>query len=197
MFVTPHNMLSNASAECLPSYLEYLIAESHNRFAKLLVRQCQYNELYEAINDGSQPMKIPSHCKTRWLSIQPAIENIIAQWLELKAYFNIARLSDKCYAVELLFEMYSDGKKLAFLLFCNQSWLMCRKLLSCLNKKNVDKVKLLDYLTLTFKSIFSKLILPSCKTDPLNCTIDDYLNPIPYLGYLFESNISELKSETS
>ena len=67
---------------------------------------------------------------------------------------------------------------------------MCKKIISCLNKKNVDK--LLDDLTL----IFSKFLLPTCKADALNCTIEDYLNPRPYLGYLFESIISELKSET-
>ena len=52
--------------------------------------------------------------------------------------------------------------------------------------KNVEKVKLMDDLTLIFKSIFSKLVIPTCMADPLNCNIDDYLNPRPYLGYLFE-----------
>ena len=56
-------------------------------------------------------MKFPSESKTRWLSIGPAVENIIAQWLELEVHFEIARLSEKCHAAELLFEMYSDGKK--------------------------------------------------------------------------------------
>ena len=63
--------------------------------------------------------------------------------------------------------------------------------------KNVDKVELLDDLTLIFKSIVSKLVLPTCKADPLNCTIGDFQNSRPYLGYLFESKISELKSEIS
>ena len=31
--------------------------------------------------------------------------------------------------------------------------------------------------------------------DPLNRTLDDYLNPRSYLGYLVESKISKLKSE--
>ena len=45
--------MSYASAECLPMNLEYLIAETHNWFAKSSVRQYQYNELCNAINDGS------------------------------------------------------------------------------------------------------------------------------------------------
>ena len=50
----------------------------------------------------------------------------------------------------------------------------------------VDEVKLLDDLILTFKSIYSKLVLPNRKAYPLNCTIDDYLNPKHFLGYIFE-----------
>ena len=56
----------------------------------------------------------------------------------------------------------------------------------------MDKAKLLDDLIL----IFSKLVLPTCEANSLNCTIYDYLNARPYLGYLFELIISELKSET-
>ena len=52
--------------------------------------------------------------------------------------------------------------------------------------RNVDKVKLLDDLMLIFKSIFSKFVLPTCRAHPLNCTIDDNTNLMPYLGYLFE-----------
>ena len=85
--------MSYVSAECLPTYLGYLCIETHNWFAKSSLSQCQYNELHKAINDGSQPMKIPSGCKSRWLYIKAAVENIIAQWLELKAHFKIARLT--------------------------------------------------------------------------------------------------------
>ena len=92
-----------ASVECLPRNLEHLITEAHNWFAKSSVRQCQYNELHKAINDGSQPMKIASDGKARWLSIQPAVENIIAQWVQLKDHLKITRLSEKCYPAELLF----------------------------------------------------------------------------------------------
>ena len=55
-----------------------------------------------------------SHCRTRWLSFLPAVENVIAQWLELKAHFLIVRLSEKLCAADLLFEMYSNDKSLHF-----------------------------------------------------------------------------------
>ena len=82
--------ISYASAECKPRNLEYILAKTHNLAAKSSVRQYQYNELYKAINDGSpQPYKIVSDCKTRWLSIQPAEQNIIAQWLKSHGPFKI------------------------------------------------------------------------------------------------------------
>ena len=76
--------MSYASAECLPRNLEFLIAETHNCFAKSSVRQSQYNQLYNLSNEGSHPLKIPSDSKTRWLSIQLAVDRIVFQWLELK-----------------------------------------------------------------------------------------------------------------
>jgi hypothetical protein len=102
--------VSHASSECLPRSLEFLIAETHNWFSKLSVRQQQYSYLYKALNDDTTPLKIPSDCKTRWLSIQPAIERIVDQWLELKTLFEITRQSEKCYTDEVLYGMYSDEK---------------------------------------------------------------------------------------
>ena len=57
------------------------------------------------------------------------------------------------------------------------------------------KLLILYDLTLIFKSIFSEFVLPTCKADMLNCAIDDFHNPRPNLGYLFESIISKLKSD--
>ena len=109
--------MSYASAECIPSNFEYLFAETHNWFAKSSVRQYQYHEFYKAINDGSEPRKILSDCKTRWKYIQPAVENVITHLLELKAHLNIERLSEKCYSVELSIEMSSDEKNPIILTF--------------------------------------------------------------------------------
>ena len=57
--------MSYASAECLPMNLEYLIAETHNWFAKSSVKQYQYNELCNAINDGSQSIKLQNQVAVR------------------------------------------------------------------------------------------------------------------------------------
>ena len=111
--------MSYASAECLPRNFEYLIAQTHNCLAESSLKQYQYNELYEAINDGSQPMKIPPDCKTRWLSVQPAVENIIAQWLVLKVHFK--------FAIKLLFGCIQILRKTHILTFFATNLSRCAK----------------------------------------------------------------------
>ena len=43
------------------------------------------------------------------------------------------------------------------------------------------------------KTVFTKLVLPACKADPLTCTNEDYLNPKAYLDYQFESKVADVK----
>ena len=86
----------------------------------------------------SMPMKIPSDCLTRWLSIQPAVKNIIALWLELKAHRKIARLSEKYYSAELLFEMYSEEKKNRILAFLQPILAHVQKTNKLLASRNVE-----------------------------------------------------------
>ena len=70
---------SHASAEALPKILNFIIAETHKWFEYSAVRQSKYRNLYKALNDGANPLKILRDCQTRWLAIQPAIERILGQ----------------------------------------------------------------------------------------------------------------------
>lgn len=56
-------------------------------------------------------------CDTRWLSIETAVGRILNQWLELKTLFGIAKLKEKCYAAEILHNMFVDDSNLAYLKF--------------------------------------------------------------------------------
>lgn len=102
---------------CLSRHLEYLIRETYDWFSKSSSRQNTYKNLYKAINNKEEPLKIISACKTRWLSIETAVSRIADQWLELKTHFNISRNVEKCYTAETLYCMYSDDKIYAFLSF--------------------------------------------------------------------------------
>lgn len=54
-------------------------------------RQHEYKELYSLINCGDEPLKILKVCDTRWLSIEPTVVRILAQWEELKLHFYITK----------------------------------------------------------------------------------------------------------
>ena len=105
---------SYASAEALPKILNFIIAETHKWFEYTAVRQSKCRNLHKALNDGANPLKILKRLPTRWLAIQPAVERILGQWLEVTTLFSITRHSDKCYTSELLYEMYSDEKNLLY-----------------------------------------------------------------------------------
>ena len=72
---------SHASAEALLRNLDFIIAEIHIWFAYSAVKQSKYRNFCKALNDGANPLKIPTDCQTRWLAIglQPAAERILGQ----------------------------------------------------------------------------------------------------------------------
>ena len=149
--------MSYASAECLPRNLEFVIAETHNWFAKSALRQSQYNQLHESINQGLHPLKIPSDSKTRWLSIQPAVDRIVSQWLELKTHFEIVRERKMLYCWSAVSNVLWRIN-LPILFFVRPLLTEVRRTNVLFESKNVDKMKLLDDLLMLFKTIFSKLV---------------------------------------
>lgn len=50
--------VSAAASETLPRNIDYLVRETYNWFCHLTLRQAQYANLYRAINDGHDPLKI-------------------------------------------------------------------------------------------------------------------------------------------
>ena len=54
-------------------------------------RRLYYKSVYQTINCGSEPLLIPQMCNTRWISIKPAVNRILEQWVELKFLFEVAR----------------------------------------------------------------------------------------------------------
>ena len=116
-----------AYAECLSRNWVHIIAEALNWHAKSSVRQYQYNEHHNVIKDGTKSSTISSDRKSRWMFIQPAVENMVAG---IKSSFKMVGLNNECYSAELLFKMYSDKKTRIFTFF-NLSLQMSRKLVCC------------------------------------------------------------------
>lgn len=152
-----------ASKETLPRNIEFLIKETYNWFAHSRLRQARYRNLYKAINDIHNPLKIVQSCDTRWLSIVPAVGRILEQWTELKALFEIARLNEKFFTAQILYEMYCDDTNLAYLTFLHPVLKEVQLVNKSFESNNADPSKVLsDNIIGTFnckticKSILSK-----------------------------------------
>lgn len=70
----------------------HIISETYNWFASSAsssLRQPQYRDLYEAIDDGHNPLKIVLAYQTRWLSIESTVKRMLEQWLGPEINFRI------------------------------------------------------------------------------------------------------------
>ncbi|KAH9367173.1 hypothetical protein HPB48_013827 [Haemaphysalis longicornis] len=44
-------------------------------------------------------------------------------------------------------------------------------------------------------SLVKKVVIPTEQIDVLTCTLEDHLNPKPYLGYVFETYVNNVKAQ--
>lgn len=44
-------------------------------------------------------------------------------------------------------------------------------------------------------SLVKKFVIPTEQIDVLTCRLEDHLNPKPYLGYLFETYVDNVKAQ--
>ncbi|KAH8039428.1 hypothetical protein HPB51_007281 [Rhipicephalus microplus] len=51
-----------------------------------------------------------------------------------------------------------------------------------------------DLMTL-LSSLVEKVVIPTEQIDVLTCRLEDHLNPKPYLGYLFETYVDNMKAQ--
>jgi hypothetical protein len=153
--------LSKATEKSLPRQLKFLVKETYNWFSHSTDRQKKYKEIYRTLNDGEDPLKIPKVCATHWISIEPAINRILSQWMELKTLFEITRLSERSYTAEVLHSLYNNSTNQLFLIILQpilQRVQETNKLFEC---DKVDVTKLLDSLLDLLKYLGSKIIIPS------------------------------------
>lgn len=73
--------LSHASEGTLPRNVEFLIRETYNWFRHSSNRRLYYKSIYQTINCSSEPLLIPQMCNTQWISIEPAVNRILEQWV--------------------------------------------------------------------------------------------------------------------
>lgn len=117
MYAIQYNCpVSAAASEGLPRNVDHLISETHNWFSRSATRQTAYKKVFNHLSENRDPLKIVQSCRTRWLSIATVVESIHDQWSELKIHFDIA-CQEKCFAAQLLYEIYSNDTNLAYIKF--------------------------------------------------------------------------------
>lgn len=94
-----------------------MVSQTYSWFLNATQRLQKYSELYKNINVGESPLKILQLSDTRWLAISECINRILSQYVELKLHFLLTKDSDRSYAAELLYQMYSDNINLIYLKF--------------------------------------------------------------------------------
>lgn len=186
--------VSHASQQTIPRHIEFLIRETYKWFSTSSKRQLEYKEIYSLINCGEEPLKILKLCDTRWLSIEPAVVRILSQWEALKLHFSVTK--DKCYTADVLSAMYSDEANRLHLIYLKSILNDVQIAIKIFEGENIDPVKLITALMTLLRTICNRILIPNAATtekDYLTLKIENHLNPVPHLGYLFESHIEKAK----
>lgn len=174
--------ISHASEGTLPRNIDYMVRETYNWFSYSSKRQLVYKRLYEKMNDGKTP-----------LSMEPAVTRILNQWDVLRSHFELVRNTEKCYAAELLFNMYSDPIVKLYLLFLRPVLQETQRVLNAFQADNIDPTKLLGDLTELIESLSRKILLPTVRVNPQTDDLPSFVDHRAYLGYEFENVCKDLK----
>lgn len=190
--------ISEVCREFMPTELEFLISETYNWFARSSGRQQNYRQLYNVINDGHDPLRIVQACQTRWLSIETAVTRILDQWDELKTHFQLARMTEKCFIAERLFEIYSDDLLKSYIIFVKPHLQAVQRVnKNFQGSSSTDISKLFNDLCMLVEETANVITVKRSDFDPFKSTVEDYKTPNPYLGYGFETHIANLLIDKS
>lgn len=187
--------VSHASQETIPRNIEFLVREIYNWFCLSPSRQDAYKEIYETINVGEKPLKILKMCATRWISIEPAVTRILSQWDELKLHFQMSQTPENCYTATLLHSMLQDERNKLYLIYLKSVLNEVQQTLKIFEGKGTDPVLLLDALKRLIESLCHKIINPNSRIDYFIQRVNDYVDPNPYMGYVFEDYLSKSSLE--
>ncbi|KAG0431351.1 hypothetical protein HPB47_021868 [Ixodes persulcatus] len=107
----------------------------------------------------------------------------------------MARRPEMYYAAEVLYGMYENQISLGYLLFLRSILTAVQKVNKAFEAKDVDQTKLLKDLMTLLSSLVHKVVIPTEQMDVLTPRFEDHLNSKPYLGYLFETYVDNMKAE--
>lgn len=183
--------VSHASIDTIPRNIEFLQRETYNWFKISSKRLLEYKELYRTINPGEEPLKILKTCDTRWLSVEPAVARILSQWQELTLHFELTRSEENCYEAELLFAMFNDQQNKLYLIFLRGILDNVQKAVKTFESKTSDPCLLYNTLIDLIKSLCLRIVIPQPRMEFETINVREYMSLSPYLGYLFEKELTE------
>ncbi len=157
-----HSLQLSASkaVSVLPRNVEYMVSQTYSWFSNATQRLQKYSELYKTINVGESPLKILQLSDTRWLAISECINRILSQYVELKLHFHLTKDSERSYAAELLYQMYSDNINLIYLKFLQPIVSELNRLNKIFQLDKPDPAKLLTELLTFYRSLLERIGLP-------------------------------------
>lgn len=95
----------------------------------------------------------------------------------------------------MLHAMYVDDINLAYLLFLKPLLTEVQAVNKSFEAKDADQTKLLHDLECLLVSLIQKVVLPTTRVNVLTTNVEHHLDPQPYLGYLFENHVKEMKKK--
>lgn len=148
--------------ETLPSSIGALLTDLPNYFRTSTLRREEYLSLFKLMNDGESPFTntFTQFCATRWLGRSKVIFNIVTQWWELKAYFDIAQTQapmKERYRARELYNMLADRTNLLYFHFLCPLVSEIEAVNKAFQSSSPDMSKLLDLLDLQHRSVRSRI----------------------------------------
>lgn len=110
-------LCASKAVSVLPRKVEYVVSQTYRWISNATQRLQKYSELYKTINVGESLLKILQLSDTSWLAVSECINRILSQYVELKLHFHLTKDTERSYAAELLYQMYSDNINLIYLKF--------------------------------------------------------------------------------
>lgn len=138
-----------------------MLCETYNWFSRSTKHQIAYANLYEALNCGKDPLKIPAVCDTHRLSIEPVVSRILNQWNSLKQHFELARGQDNCYSDEMLYNMFPVPVNKLYLLYLKPILQEFQGTMKVFEGEKIDPTKLLQDLTNLLQSTSHRIFRKS------------------------------------
>lgn len=94
------NLCVLAGVKTLPVDVDDFFVDLFYFFNKSSKCKEEFREFQEFT--GTKELKIVKHCKTRWLSLERAVQRVLQQWSALQAYFDRQAEIDKSARVSRL-----------------------------------------------------------------------------------------------